>query len=48
MLMDVKYIYCGDHFAIYTNTKSLWSTPESNIMLPVKISKFKNAFSVNT
>ena len=25
--------HCGDHFAIYTNIKSLCCTPETNIML---------------
>ena len=25
--------YCGDHFAIYTNTESSCCTPETNIML---------------
>ena len=33
--MDVNETYCGDHFAIYTNIKSLCCTPETNIMLYV-------------
>lgn len=33
MGMDVNYIYCNDHFTIYTNTESLYSTPEINIIL---------------
>ena len=30
--MDVNQTYCGDHFAMYTNIKSLCCTPETNIM----------------
>lgn len=33
VLMDVNYPSYGDHSAIYTNTKSLQWTPETNIML---------------
>ena len=33
MVMDGNQTYCGDHFAMYTNTKSLCCTPETNIML---------------
>ena len=32
-MTDVNQTYCGDHFAIYKNIKSLSSTPETNIML---------------
>ena len=31
--MDVNYTCSGDHFAIYTNTKSLCFIPETNIIL---------------
>lgn len=31
MVMDVNQMYCGDHFAIHTNTKSHY-TPETNVM----------------
>ena len=27
--MDVKWIYCGDHFAMYTNIKLLCCIPET-------------------
>ena len=27
--MDVNWTYCGNHFAIYTNIKSLCCTPET-------------------
>ena len=33
MGMDVNHTYCGDHFAIYTNIKSLGYMPETSIML---------------
>ena len=29
--MEINQIYCGDHFAIYTNTKSLFIL-ETNII----------------
>lgn len=35
-MMDVNYIYWGDHLVIYPNVKSLCCTPEMNIMLNVK------------
>ena len=35
--MNVNQTYCGDHFAIYTNIKSLYCTPETNVMLYVKL-----------
>ena len=31
--MDVNWTYCADHFAIYTNTESLYYIPEMNKML---------------
>ena len=30
--MEVDQIYCGDHFAIYTNIKSLCCKPETNVI----------------
>lgn len=33
MVMNVNWTYCGDHFATYTDIKSLQCTPETNIML---------------
>lgn len=35
-MMDVNYIYWGDHLVIYPNVKSLCCTLEMNIMLNVK------------
>ena len=44
--MDANQIYCGDHFTIYTDTESLYRTPETNIMLHISyISIFKKPFS---
>ena len=33
--MDINRTYCGDHFVVYTNIKSLCCTPATNIMLYV-------------
>ena len=30
--MDANQTYCGDHFTIYPNIKSLCCTPETNIL----------------
>ena len=30
--MSVNYIYCGDHFAIYTNIEALCCIPEANVL----------------
>ena len=35
MVTDVNLTYCGDHFAVYTNIKSLCCTPETNTTLHV-------------
>lgn len=35
MKADVNWIYCSDHFAVYTNIISLCYIPETNIMLYV-------------
>ena len=40
--MVVNWTYCGDHFVIYTNIKSLHCTPETNIMLCQLYLKLKN------
>ena len=32
-MTNVKYTYCGNHFAIYTNIESLHCTVKTNIML---------------
>lgn len=31
-VMNVNQTYCSDHLTIYTNMKSLCSTPETNIL----------------
>ena len=31
--MVVNYTYCGGHFTIYTNIKSLYYIPETKILL---------------
>lgn len=33
--------YCGDHFAICTNTESLCNTPETNVLLYVSYTSIK-------
>ena len=33
MVMDVKWTYCGDHFVIHTNNKSLCCIPKTNILI---------------
>ena len=38
---DGKYTYCGDHFGVCANVESLCCTPETNIMLQVNYSSFK-------
>ena len=43
--MNISQTYHSDHFVIYTNIKSLYSTPETNIMLYVNLylnKKFRN------
>ena len=41
MVTDINQIYCGDHFTMYTNIKSLCCTPGTNIMLCVSYSSVK-------
>ena len=41
MMMDINQTYCGDHFTIYTNIKSLICTPETNVMIRVKYTLIK-------
>ena len=36
MMTDINYIYCDDHFTIYTNIESLCYTPETNITFYIK------------
>ena len=33
MVIDVNWTYCGDHYTIYTNIKTLHCTPDINVML---------------
>ena len=42
MVTDVNWTYCGDHFIMYKNIKSLYCTPETNIILYVKYNLIKN------
>ena len=35
MVIDVKQIYCGDHFTICTNIKLLYCTFETSIMYAI-------------
>ena len=42
MVTDVNQSHYGDHFPVYTNTKSLFCTSESNIILYVNYSLIKN------
>ena len=39
--MLARLTYCGDHIAVYTNTRSLACTPEPNIMLYVNYTLIK-------
>lgn len=40
---DGNQTYCGDHFATYTNAKSLYCTPETNTILYVTYTSKKNS-----
>lgn len=42
MMMNISQTYHSDRFVIYTNIKSLYSTPETNIMLYVNYTLIKN------
>lgn len=33
MVTNVNWAYCGDHYAVYTDIKSLYYTSETNILL---------------
>ena len=41
-LMVMPVNHCDDHFATYTNTKSLSYTPDTNVMLSVDYFSRKN------
>ena len=45
MVMDVKWIYCGYHFKIYTNME-LCCTLETNTMLHVNYTSIKKLFNL--
>ena len=47
MGMDVNQTYCGDHFTIYTNIKSLCCIPETNIMLYVNYTSILKSYKFN-
>ena len=36
--MDIKETYCGDYFTIYTNIKSLFCIPETNVIFQLYLS----------
>lgn len=38
VVMDVKETYCGDYFTIYTNIKSLFCIPETNVIFQLYLS----------
>ena len=39
MVTDANCIYCSDHFTVYTNIKSLCSTPEANAVFLCQLKK---------
>ena len=39
--MDVNYTYSADHFAVYTNIKSLCCMPETSVMLYINYTSIK-------
>ena len=39
--MVVNYTYCGGHFTIYTNIKSLYYIPETNVAFYVNYTSIK-------
>ena len=41
MVMGINQTYCGYHFTIYTNLRSLFRTLETNIMLYVNFISIK-------
>lgn len=46
-MTDINSVYCGGHFAIYTNVKSLCCTPEINIKSSdIYTAVRKNAFLI--
>lgn len=40
---DGNQTYCGDHFEMYTNVKSLSCIPETNVMLYVNYTSKTNS-----
>ena len=45
MVTDANCIYCIDHFTVYTNIKSLCSTPEANAVFLCRLKK--KAFDIH-
>ena len=39
IVTDVNQTYCGDHFSIYTNTKSVTSVPEAKILCQLYLNR---------
>ena len=44
MVADVNWAYCGDHFIIYVDIKSLYCTVETSIMLYANYTLILNMF----
>ena len=42
--VDINETYCGNHFAVYTIIKSVYSTTETNIMYVSYNKKIKETF----
>lgn len=47
MVMDIKYTYCGDRFAMYTNVKSLCGMPENEYNVVDHYTSIKKAKNLN-
>ena len=41
---DGYYLYCGYHFIIYANVKSLYRTPESYVIFYINYISIKNVY----
>ena len=39
IVTDVNQTYCGDHFSIYTNIKSVTFVPEANILCQLHLNR---------
>ena len=48
MVADVNWAYCGDHFIIYVDIKSLYCTVETSIMYVNYTLILKKSFYMNS